>query len=336
MAHSWFPTRRTALGAMLASMAAADEFTRRLEDFVLPLGGELGFAMLHVEGGERVVLRGAERFAMFSVSKLPIALAALHAVDTRDLALDQPVRLTPADVRLGPGRNEVAELVGASGRDFPVHELLRRALVDSDSACSDALLRLVGVPAVNERLAALGIRGMRVDRSERELQFDFAGVSHEPPPGGWTLERMNERYRSASRGQRMQALANLARDPRDTTTPDAMADLLLRVHQGRALRPDSNALLRRLLAECQTGAHRLRGRWPAQVPFLHRTGSSGATGGVTAATNDVGMVPLPGGRGHVMLAAFLRNCRGSMAEREAVLAAIGHAVFARYAAGQPA
>jgi len=333
MTRSLLPTRRTALGALLASAAAADEFPRVLEAFVRPLGGALGLAILHVERGERVALRGAERFAMFSVYKLPIALAALHAVDTRRLALEQSVRLTPADVRLGPGRNEVAELVGAAGRGFPVRELLRRALVDSDSACSDALLRLVGVRAVNERLAALGIRGMRVDRSELELQFDFAGVSHEPPLGGWTLARMSERYRSASPAQRTQAMAALSRDPRDTTTPDAMADLLLRVHQGRALQPDSSALLRKLLAECRTGANRLRGRWPAQIPFLHRTGSSGTTDGVTAATNDVGIVPLPGGRGHVILAAFLRNCRGSMAEREAVLAAIGHAVFKRYSAG---
>jgi beta-lactamase class A len=318
---------------LLASAAAADDFTRTIDDFVRPLGGELGFAMLHVERRERVALRGAERFAMFSVYKLPIAMAVLHAVDTRRLSLEQPVRLTAADVRLGPGRNEVAELVGAAGCDFSVRELLRRALVDSDSACSDALLRLVGAREVNQRLAALGVQGMRVDRSELELQFDFAGVSHEPPPGGWTLERMHERYRSASPRQRTQALAALSRDPRDTTTPDAMADLLLRVHQGRALQPGSSALLLKLLADCKTGANRLRGRWPAEVPFLHRTGSSGTTDGVTAATNDAGVVPLPGGRGHVILAAFLRNCRGSMAEREAALAAIGHAVFARYAAG---
>lgn len=330
--HAPLISRRAALGLLAAPalLKAADDFPRLLENFVRPLGGELGFAMHHVESGERIAVRGEERFAMASVYKLPIAIAILREVDVGKIALDDSIRLTPADLRLGLGNNQVEKLVGTEGHSFSVGELLRRILVDSDNASSDALLKLLTPAKVSSHLATLGISGIRVDRPELELLLDFIGAPTHEPEGGWTLAHMRERYNSATAVQRSRALAAFYQDPRDTATPNAMLELLLRVHRRTLLKPRGGALLVDLLGQCQTGSKRLRGNLPENVAFLHRTGTSDSTDGITAATNDAGILTLPGDRGHVIIVAFLRGCRGSMGDRELALAHIGRAVYERY------
>lgn len=311
-------------------MRADDGFESYLERLVEPVGAELGFAMHHFASGERRSVRGDERFLMASVYKLPIALAVLHQVDEGGLSLEQTLRLTPDDLRPGPSLDAMARLVLPAGRDFPVRELLERMLLDSDSSASDALLGLVGAASVTERLVALGVPEIRVDRPEVVLLLDSVGASSEPPPGGWTFTEILTRYRSGGDARRRQAQLDSLRDPRDTATPEAMANLLARVHRGQALRPASNALLLGWLRGCKAGANRLRGDLPADTLFAHRTGTTPTILDRTASTNDVGLLTLPDGAGDVAIAAFLRMAGGTVEERERVLSRIGRAVFERY------
>ena len=316
-------TRRAALALAGATLLrAADGFPRLLERFVEPTGARLGFALHHLESGERISVRGDERFPMASVYKLPIAVEVLARVDGGTLALDRTVRLTPADLRLGLGNDEVADLVGETGHDFTVGELLERTLVDSDNASSDALLGLVGAEAVTRRMAALGCDGIRVDRPEVELLLDFIGASTASPVGGWTLDRLRERYRSADEPQRRRALISFMEDPRDTATPDAMVNLLTAVK--------SNARLVGRMKRCTTGRRRLRAQLPADMEVADRTGTSDTTAGITAATNNVAIFYLPNGAGTVAVAAFLKMATGGREACETALARIGRAVFERY------
>ncbi len=322
------------LAAALPRPSRADEaFAAQLESLAASTGGDLGFASLHLESGERILIRGGERFPMASVYKLPIALTVLDLVDRGELTLVKTVRILPTGLRLGLGTSAVAEMVGSEGHDFTVRQLLERTLEESDNATSDALLRLVGAPAVTARMAALGMGAIRVDRQESELLLDFVGVPSAEPEKGWTLETLRARYDSATPPQRSSALAAFLSDPRDTATPEAMLALLGKLQRGEALSPISTKRLLGHMIACKTGNGRLRGEIPQGVEFAHRTGTSDTTDGITAVTNDVGILTLPGGKGTVLMAAFLRRARGSMAEREAVLAKIGRLVFDRYAGG---
>jgi len=328
-AASW--TRRGLFGLLGALRSvAAEDFGHFLERIVDPVQGTLGFAIRHIETGSSVSIRGSERFAMASVYKLPIAAAVLDAVDKGELAFEKIIRLTPADLRLGLGNRDVEGLVGQSSHAFTVGELLERTLIDSDNASGDALLRLITSRRVTELMASFGVPEIRVDREERDILLDFVGVPKIPPTGGWTLNLLVERYSSADEAQRRQAMAAFLHDPRDTATPDSMVQLLVSIHRREMLSPDSGERLISLMARCETGARRLRGDLPPETVFLHRTGTTDSTAGVTLGTNDVGILTLPGGRGHVAIAAFLRTAKGSMAEREQVLAHIGRAVYERY------
>lgn len=327
--------RRSILGVLAAAtftptLRAADDFQRLLESFVEPTGGDLGFAMHHVESGEILSIRGAERFPMASTYKLPIALAVLDLVDRGELSLLKSVRLTPSSLRMGLGDGAMAKLIGTEGHDFTVRQLLERMIEDSDNVASDALLELIGVAAVNARLSALGVEGIRVDRPEVELLFDFIGAPSAAPSEGWSMERLRERYNSVTPAQRTAAMSAFLDDPRDTATPDAMLALLGKIHRNEVLQPVSAKRLMGHLTNCKTGNNRLRGQLPPDTVFAHRTGTSDSTDGITGVTNDLGILTLPGRKGHVLLVAFLRRAKGKMAEREAVLARIGRAVFERY------
>jgi beta-lactamase class A len=116
-------------------------------------------------------------------------------------------------------------------------------------------------------------------------------------------------------------------DSRDTSTPEAMTDLLAGLQQRRlGLSPASHDRLLALLFRCRRGADRLKGLLPPGTPVAHRTGACGETEGVSACTNDVGIVTLPRG-GHLAVAVFLKASPRNLEARERTIAKISRAVW---------
>jgi beta-lactamase class A len=315
----------------VSSSAVPGDTTRRLPELESEIariaagsGGTVGATAVHVESGERVSVRGGERFPMQSVYKLPIALEVLRRVDAGRLALDSVIPIRPADLRYG--YSPIAEAGRRATQRFTVRELLRRMVGESDNTASDRLLALAGGPAaVTANLRRLGVEGVRVDRSEGRLGLDFNGVPY--APAREALDSVEARLARVPAATRSAAAARYLADPRDTATPDAMARLLVLLQQGRAgLRADSHALLVTMMTETPTGANRLKGMLPAGTVVAHKTGTSGTVDGMTAVVNDVGVVTLADGS-HVALAVFVkRSARGTEAAERAI-ARIARAVY---------
>jgi beta-lactamase class A len=61
----------------------------------------------------------------------------------------------------------------------------------------------------------------------------------------------------------------------------------------------------------------------------HKTGTSGTEKGVTAATNDIGIITLPDGR-HLAVAVFVADAKADQATREGVIARIARAAWDFY------
>lgn len=297
-------------------------------------GGTLGAAVLHLESGESASYHGRERFPMQSVFKLPLAIDIFARVDAGELRLDEMIHIRPSDVRPGPP-NALADELPATGGDRTLLDLLERILITSDNTAADALLERIGGPRkVTERLRGLGISGIDVSRSEAELMMDFCGVTAYPPRDTWTVEGVRDAIRAANRadpGARSKALKRYLDDARDTATPEAMAGLLARVHWQDLLKKSSAARLVAILERVGTGKDRLKGLLPAGTPVAHKTGTSDETDGVTATVNDVGIITLPGGAGHVVVVAFLSGSRGDAAAQAHAIAQLGRAVFDHFA-----
>jgi beta-lactamase class A len=298
-------------------------------------GGYLGAAVLHLESGERATYHGLERFPMQSVFKLPLAIDILARVDEGSLRLDEVIHIRPQDIRPGPP-NALADELPASGGDRPLLDLVERILISSDNTAADTLLERIGGPRkVNERIRGLGISGMDVDRSEAEMMMDFCGITAYPPRETWTVEGVREAIRAANRADpdaRSKALARYMTDARDTSTPEAMAALLVRVYRRDLLKKASAERLVAMLERVGTGKDRLKGLLPASTVVAHKTGTSDETDGITPTTNDVGIITLPGGAGHVVVVAFLAGSHGDAAARAHAIAQLGRAVFDHYVA----
>src|SRR5579872_7538592 len=97
------------------------------------------------------------------------------------------------------------------------------------------------------------------------------------------------------------------KDERDTASPDAMTALLAKFERGEALKPVSTELLRDLMERSATGPNRLKGQLPAGTVVAHKTGTWG-----DAAMNDVGIITLPGGKGHVAIAVFTNRTKAGV------------------------
>jgi len=110
---------------------------------------------------------------------------------------------------------------------------------------------------------------------------------------------------------------------RNWSTPEAMVQLLTK------LTPEHDALLLKWMTESTPGAKRLKGRLPAGTVVAHKTGTSGTEGGLTRATNDVGLVTLPDGR-HLAIAVFVSDSPADTATREDVIAKMARVAWDRF------
>jgi beta-lactamase class A len=107
----------------------------------------------------------------------------------------------------------------------------------------------------------------------------------------------------------------------------SLARLLAALQRGVVLRPAELTVLWDLMGRAHTGKHRLRAALPARTPVLDKTGS----GNAGSATNDVGVVTLPGKRGHLAIAVLIGGSGLPAPEQERVIAEIGRASFEAYA-----
>ena len=278
------------LALLLAAHPAAG-LRAEMEGIAAAAQGRVGAAVMIVETGEAVSLHGTDRFPMQSVYKLPIGMALLHEVDRGVLRLDGTARVRKADL-VPPGfHSPVRDRYPQGDVDVSLRELLRLMVAESDGTASDVLLRVCGGPdRINAYLHRLKVKGLAVATSEREM----------------------------AAGPLVQY--------RNWATPLAMLDLLRALQQGRGLSPASRELLLQYMTETATGGHRIKGPLPPDAVVAHKTGTSGTADGLTRATNDAGLVSLPGGR-HLAIGVFVSDSRAEESVREGVIARIARAAW---------
>lgn len=244
-------------------------------------GGRLGVAVLNTGTGALVGHRLAERFPMCSTFKVLLVAAVLRQVDTGREPLD---RLLPVPAKPLVPHSPLTE--PHAGGTMTIGDLCHAALVESDNTATNLLLGSLGGPdAVNRFARSIGDPVTRLDRSEPGL--------NEAIPG----------------------------DPRDTTSPAAMAADLGRLLLGDVLQPASRARLKSWMAENRYGLDRLRADLPTGWQAADKTGSNGET-----TSNDIA-VYWPPDRTPLAVTAYLTECPGTDARRAAVLASVGRLVI---------
>jgi beta-lactamase class A len=305
--------------------------SRLVDDSALPIlereisrlakgaGGVVGVSAIHLETNRLVSLNVNERFPMASTFKLPIAVQLLTRVDNGELRLDQMVQLQQSD--LHPGSGTLTDLFKQPGLALSVRNLLELMLLISDNSATDVCLRLAGGPeAVTARMRAVGINGIDVNRSTAQLIADWIGIAQIPPEREWSPARFRTLSEAVKPEERKAAAARFDADPRDTATPQAMMTLLQRIYRKDLLKSSSAELLLDIMRRCRTGEARLKGMLPLGTEVAHKTGTIGGT------TNDVGIVTLPDGAGHVAITVFVKSSEKEVSARERTIAEVARAV----------
>ena len=305
----------------VASGQTSDSSLPRLEREIARIskvaGGTVGASAIHIETGRRVSLNGGERFPMASSYKVPIAVQLLTRVDQGEVKLDEMIEIKPGD--LHPGSGTLTDLFNKPGLALSVRNLLELMLLISDNSATDVVLRLAGGPAaVTARMRALGIEGINVDRPTVRLIADWIGLEL-PPEDKWSPGLFETAPATVKPQDRAAAARKFDADTRDTSTPIAMADLLVRIYRKELLKPGSAELLLDIMRRCRSGEMRLKGILPEGTEVAHKTGTIGGT------TNDVGIITLPDGAGHVAIAVFVKSSEKDVPQRERAIAEIARA-----------
>ena len=249
-------------------------------------GGRLGVAVVDTGRGTVAGHRANERFPMCSTFKWLAAAHVLRRVDDGSESLQRRVAVTQADVV------EYAPVAGPHvGGDMTMAEICEAAVTQSDNIAGNLMLASFGGPAgLTRYVRGLGDDVTRFDRNEPSL--------NEARPG----------------------------DPRDTTSPAAMAGLLRAHVLGPALSDAGREQITRWLLDCRTGAERLKAGLPADWRIGDKTGT-----GSLGTSNDVGVIWPAGGGAPIVVATFVTGTRASAEKRNAAIAAVGRMVAAKSA-----
>jgi beta-lactamase class A len=269
---------------LMAVVGADRGVATQIADLAAGAGGPVSVSVVHVETGTTMAVHGRDALPLYSVFKLPLAVAVLKEVQAGRLTLEQPVTVTTDEVSPGsPGNSARWKNTPV---DTTVRQLIEFSMVDSDNTASDKLLALVGGPAkLTKRLRSFGIRGIEIRASTREM--------------------------------------NARSDHPNRASATAVTTLLVSLQRGLILRPAESAVLWDVMSRSRTGMHRLRGMLPPETRVLEKTG----TGRDGAATNDVGLVTLPGDRGHLAIAVLIAGSKLPAADQERVIAQIARVAF---------
>ncbi len=305
--------------ASVATLAEASAMEARIAALAELSGGRMGVMAFDLAGGEPVSLNPDEPFPMASTFKIAVAAAVLARVDAGELALDDMIEIDPDSHVMS---EVIADRFIHPGVALSVANLIELTITQSDNTATDVLTGLAGGPeAVTAWLSGQGIEGQRIDRDTAGLLRDFFDLP-EGPLRETVPAALAAQPDLLARGGRPHAPFDT--DPRDTSTPRAMAELLARIARGQALSEAGTDFLMGALGRTRTGAGRLRGLLPEGTPVAHKTGTIGGT------VNDAGIITLPDGR-RIVVVAFVKQSDAPMAARERAIAEIARTLHDGFA-----
>jgi beta-lactamase class A len=243
-------------------------------------GGRLGVAVLDTASGERAHYRGDERFPLCSTFKFLLASAVLRRVDARQETLDRALAIPAKPLLFNSPLTDPH-----AGGTMTIAALCHAALTRSDNTAANLLLESLGGPAgITGFSRSIGDAVTRLDRMETALNESLAG------------------------------------DPRDTTSPTAIAGDLQSVLLGDVLSRPSRDQLTLWMEASLTGLERLRAGLPADWRAADKTGANGKD-----TSNDIAIL-WPSGKPPVIVAAYITQCAGPESKRMAMLAEIARLV----------
>jgi beta-lactamase class A len=274
---------------LAASSRAQEAPIAAISDYERSSGGHIGVYAENIRTGAKLSWRADERFVMCSTFKASLAACILSRVDRGQDSLEKLISYSAADIQDWYAPVAKANLAIGS---LSVREMCRAAVEESDNTCANLLLSRIGGPsALTTFWRKAGDQVSRLDDPEPFL--------NRTPPG----------------------------DPRNTTTPAAMAQTLRRFVLDRVLSEPLRRTFTKWLVGCQTGDNRLRAGLPATWIIGDKTGNNG-----NDAAGDIAVV-WPKANIPIVICVYTRGGAPSAQQFESAFAGIGRFVGAQLSKG---
>lgn len=278
--------------SLFVSAQTIDSLQRKIEKIISDKDAIVGVSIIGNNGKDHVSLNEESHFPMQSVFKFHIALTILSQIDEGKFSLNQKIKIEKKDVMpdmYSPIRDKYPE-----GTVLTISDILKYTVSQSDNIGCDVLLRLIGGPkVVEDYFTKNGFKDISIKLNEENQQKE------------WALQFQN------------------------WITPKTSNEILMKFYdpQQKFLSQKTYRFIWKIMKETSTGPKRLKGQLPSKTVVAHKTGSSGANEtGLTAATNDIGVVFLPNGE-PFFISVFVSASKENADTNEKIIADISKAAW---------
>lgn len=277
----------------IGKSAKPNELERELESVIAPYMATVGIAVMNLETKEITTVNDNHCYPMQSVYKFPLALYVLKDQD-HPTSLDDVFSIDKKKLDQHTW-SPIVDSFPDQDVELTLSDLLRYMISKSDNNACDFLFENAdGVRAVNRYVHNTGVTNMAISATEREMHAN------------WQAQYTN------------------------WCQPSAMMQLLCLFYERKLLPGWSTDFLMKLMTESQNSDNRIKGLLPPGTVVAHKTGSSGTNDkGITAATNDVGIITLPNGH-HLALVVYVSDYKGDTGLGEHIIATVAKCIWDYY------
>lgn len=277
--------------ASVFSFAQKANLKKDLNKIIKGKQATVAVSVLSLDDDFNLNINGDKKLPMQSVFKFHIALAVLDQVDQGKYKIDNLMLVT---------RNQLQEKTWSPMREqYPkrgniktrLNQVLKFTVAQSDNNGADILLKLIGgAPTVQKFIHKFGIKDFSIKFNEEEMHK--------------VTDLQYQNY----------------------TTTNSLNQVFKKFYDGKLLSKESTDFLMKTLIETNTGKNRLVAQLPENTIVAHKTGTSFTEDGLTAATNDAGIVTLPNGN-HYAISVFVSDSKENEETNEKIIADISKVVF---------
>lgn len=313
-----------------------DELARKINLIEKKSNTIMGITAIHIEKNMTISHNSNKRFFMASTIKVPIAIAFLNRVDKKKDSLNRQIKLNYH--YSVPGSGSLYHLFEKKNISMSMQQILKHMLIHSDNSASDTvLLAAKGPESVTKQMTALGFKNINVNRSILEMFMDTNHVDHALLKEHHPVFSWKRIFNKVPLQKKVLAWQRFQKDTRDTTTPEDMAKLLVKLYKKQALSESNTHFLINIMEHCRTGRSRIRGLLPSHVKVAHKTGTWGideqryiqypGSKKLFRFASDVGIITLPHNKGHIAIAVYVKSQAASDYMRSRAIALTSRAIY---------
>ncbi|MCA0364916.1 MAG: class A beta-lactamase, subclass A2 [Bacteroidetes bacterium] len=265
---------------------------QQISDFLKDKKATVGVAVNFENGKEEVYINPDKRLPMQSTFKFMIGLKVMEQVEKGKLSLSQIINIPKTTMQTdlySPIKDKYP-----NGASLKLSEILKYTVASSDNVGCDLLLDLIGGPMEVERFVKkMGISDIAIVHNEKVMQSNWENQFQ-----NWSTARaMNQIFINTFDKKSKPVLSKKSLD-----------------------------YLYEIMVKTETGQKRIKGLLPKNIVVSHKTGTSGTQNGISAATNDFGIIVLPSGK-RIYITVMVSDSKENTETNELIIAKIARMAF---------